>query len=73
MKDFLSCIIKCNEIHKCIIAVLPFDVFNVFCVFFSVYLCAFFVSLFMLLYRTVHTCQVQSVILRQGMSDITLV
>lgn len=43
---------------------LSFDVANVF-------VCVFYVCLFMLIYRMVYTCQVQNVSLRQGMSDLT--
>lgn len=49
-----------------------FDVANSLYVFFCVPAYSF-MSVFMLLYRTVHTCQVQNVILRQGMSNLITV
>lgn len=46
-----------------------FEVANVFCVF----LCVPLLLFVMLIYRMVSACQVQNIILRQGMSDILTV
>lgn len=52
-----------------------FDVANVFSVCMCMCVCVFLcvVSIFILLYRMVPTCQPQNVILRQGMSHVVVV